>query len=86
VSICLHRRRPRIDLLSRTPADYLVYGRLAAAVLSFLYPWFDFPAIILSLFMKLTDLRSAGQPTEKAVSRPVLFSIIHVLYVTLLVA
>jgi len=79
VSIYLHRRRPRIEFLSRTPADYLVYRRLAAPVLSFPYPWFDFPAIILSLFMKLTDLRSAGQPTEKAVSRPVLFSIIQVL-------
>ena len=79
VSIYLHRRGPRIDLLSRTPADYLVNRRLAAAVLSFLYPWFDLLVIILTLFMKLTDLRSAGQPTEKAVSRPVLFSIIQVL-------
>ena len=79
MSIYLHRRRPRIDLLSRTRADYLVYRRLAAAVLSCPYPWFDFPVIILTLFMKLTDLRSAGQPTEKAVSRPVLFSIIQML-------
>jgi len=79
VSTYLHRRRLRIDLLSRTSAVYLVYRRLAAAVLSFSYPWFDFPAIIFTLFRMLTDLRSAGQPTEKAVSRPVLFSIIQVL-------
>lgn len=63
------------DLLSRAPAVYLVCRRLAAAVLSFPYPWFDFPVIIFTLLMTFTNLRSAGQPTEKAVSRSVLFSL-----------
>jgi hypothetical protein len=68
VRIYPYRRRLRIDSLSRTLTDYMVSREFLASILSLPYPWYDFLVATFTLYLTLTNLQSAGQPSASAVS------------------
>jgi hypothetical protein len=68
VCIYPYRHHLRIDPLSRTLTDDMVSREFLASILSLPYPWFDFLVATFTLYMTLTNLQSAGQPSASAVS------------------